>query len=157
MTRLRSCLDADFSSSTLVFNADPIISSLSKLGGKGHAFFGKTDLPIEALAQENLILREHGSGTRAQFEEAMESRSLPINILWECCNSEAILSAVREGHGVSVISRRLVEGAVRDGHLWACPLTGVDFSRTFDLVRHKDKLMTDAMSAFIDLCKTFEA
>ena len=50
-----------------------------------------------------------------------------------------------------------MEGAVREGQLWACPLTGVDFSRTFDLVRHKDKLLTDAMASFIDLCKTFEA
>lgn len=125
--------------------------------GPDHPFFGKDDLPIEALTQESLILREPGSGTRAQFEEAMETRGLPLNVLWECCNSEAILSAVRAGHGVSVISRRLVEGAVREGHLWACPLTGVDFTRTFDLVRHKDKLLTESMSVFIDLCKTFEA
>lgn len=124
--------------------------------GKEHPFHGRKSLPIEDLAAESFILREQGSGTRAQFEEAMEERGLPINVLWECCNSEAILSAVCHGHGVSVISRRLVEKAVREGLLWACPLTGVDFTRTFDLVRHKDKLMSDAMAAFIDLCKTFE-
>ena len=125
--------------------------------GEGHPFFGKTDLPIEALADQPLILREQGSGTRAQFEEAMEQRRLPMHIQWDCCNSEAILSAVRGGHGVSVISRRLVEDDTREGKLWACPLTGVDFRRTFDLVYHKDKLITGPMSAFIDLCKTFEA
>jgi len=124
--------------------------------GESHPFFGRETLPIEALEGQPLILREQGSGTRAQFEDAMEQRNLAMEILWDCCNSEAILSAVCSGHGISVISRRLVENAVREGKLWACPLTGVDFSRTFDLVYHKDKLITGAMSTFIDLCKTFE-
>ncbi len=125
--------------------------------GRDHPFFGQESLPIEALREQSLILREQGSGTRAQFEAAMLQRGLPIHVLWECCNSEAIRSAVQHGHGVSVLSRRLVEDDVRAGRLWACTLIDADFRRTFDLVFHKDKLMTAPMSAFIDLCKTFEA
>ncbi len=123
--------------------------------GAGHAFFGRPSVPIEALADLPLILREPGSGTRAQLESAMQQRGLPLNGLWECCNSEAILSAVQYGHGASVISRRLVEGRC-GSTLWSCAITGADLTRTFDLVFHKDKLMTGAMRRFIDLCGTLE-
>ena len=125
--------------------------------GPSHPFFGLDSVSIEMLSGMPLILREQGSGTRAQIEHVMRSRRLEINAVWECCSAEAVINGVMyDDSALSILSKRLVSDKVKEGRLWACRITDADFSRTFDLVYHKDKLISKAMESFIDTCLSYE-
>ena len=117
-----------------------------------HPFCGQEKISVHQLAEQPLILREQGSGTRAQLENCMSELHLPLNVLWTCYNTEAIINAVADGHGLSVISQRLVADR-RD--LWSMQIQDMDFDRSFDLVFHKDKFLTDVLLSFMDICRAF--
>lgn len=119
-----------------------------------HPFYGRTAISIQDLAGQPMILREQGSGTRAQLENCMAELHLPLNVLWNCYNTEAIINAVADGHGLSVISERLVAG---HENLWCARICDVDFDRSFDLVWHKDKFLTDVLRGFMEICHAFGA
>lgn len=124
--------------------------------GPHHPFYGRDTISIEELDGMPLILREQGSGTRAQVELAMHSRHLELNAPWECCSSDAIINAVSYDHAATIISKRLVEGYSESGRLWCCPIPEVDFNRSFSLVYHKDKLLSSTMLQFMDICRGYE-
>ena len=124
--------------------------------GRKDMFFGHSSVRPEELAGRNLILREIGSGTRAIFENQMKTAGCPYSVRWSCYNSEAIRNAVSAGHGISVISKRLVEDDVNQGRLWACTIDDLDLTRFFSVVYHRDKDISEEMTQFIECCSRYE-
>lgn len=114
-------------------------------------FFGRKSVSIYELADEPMIMREKGSGTRAQLEQQAKELHIPLDIIWDCYNTEAILDGVIAGHGIAVISKRLVEESFRNRKLWMCDIEDLNLDRTFDLVIHKDKMNSDALDAFCSI------
>ena len=133
-----------------------IEDSLILICPRGHRFYGKEEVSIHDLRDENMILREKGSGTRALFENEMADAGAPINVTWNCYNSEAIKNAVEAGNGVSVISYRLVEKELEDGHLWGCRIGELDLKRYFSLAYHRNKFKTPEIEAFIQSCWKYQ-
>ena len=68
---------------------------------------------------------------------------------------EAVLNAVSNGYGVSVLSGRLVSDYGRRHQVWAAEISDATVNRGFSLVYHKDKLMNREMVAFCDICREF--
>lgn len=122
---------------------------------KQHEFYGREHILMRELAGQPMLLREKGSGTRAQLENQMYALRLPVNVVWECCSTQAIIHGVMDGHGISVLSLRLVAGYIARGELWACSIEDADLSRSFDLVLHKDKFISPGIQAFLDICHAF--
>lgn len=120
--------------------------------GCAHRLCGRTSIKIEEVRNDHWVMREAGSGTRAQVMRELKAHNIEPDIRW-CCNSlETVKSAVADGIGVSVLSRRLVKGDFEDGKLWISDISNADFERTFKLVYHKDKYMTKTMKSFVNLC-----
>lgn len=138
-----------------IVTTDVIDDSLVLVCPPEHRFSSRGCVELEELDGEDFILREKGSGTRALFEEQMSARHLKINIKWSCYNSEAIKNAVIDGHGLSVISRRLVEEEIRRGRLCACDIHGIDLSRHFAVAYHKNKYMAEELKMFMSECRRF--
>lgn len=134
-----------------------IPDKLVMICSRANAFSGRDGITLGELSRCPFILREPGSGTRAQIESEFAARSLPLHIAWDCYNTEAILNAVADDHGVSIISELLVEEAFRSGKLWMCPVTDADLSRSFSLVYHKDKYISSALDAFRRVCAEYGA
>ena len=106
----------------------------------------------EQLIAGPWVLREPGSGTRAMLEDHLASLGVPagaLNVALEYPSNEAVRAAVEAGSGVTVISRRVVAGAIRAGTLMevAFPLP----QRHFLALRHRERYLTRAAQAFIDL------
>lgn len=123
--------------------------------GRGHPFFGRAAVDLRELAGQPLIVREPGSGTRAQLEEALKQYKIPCDIRWVCNNTEAIQDAVAHNFGVSVLSPRIVRERCRQGALWSCQIAGADLRRKFSLVYHKNKYMFEAITQFQHICLAF--
>lgn len=121
----------------------------------GHRFSGREEVMAAELGDDLFILREKGSGTRTQFETEMANKHLPISVSWTCCNTEAIKNAVADGHGVSVVSERLVLEDAAAGRFFICRISDLDLDRYFDVVYHKDKYISRPMQDFIDACMAF--
>lgn len=122
-----------------------------------HRFKGRKTVLAGELANECFILREKGSGTRTQFEAQMADQHIPIQVSWTCCNSEAIKNAVADGHGISIISERLIRQDAAKGRFWACDVENLNLGRYFDVVYHKDKYLSRPILNFINACLELSA
>ncbi|MBB3882433.1 LysR family transcriptional regulator [Acetobacter oeni] len=106
------------------------------------------------LPASNWILRETGSGTRSEFEEALthaglDPKSLPVRM--ELPSNEAVASAIETGHAASVLSASVVAGKLDAGLLCHIPFPLPE--RRFSLVRHRSRHTSPAETAFIRLLR----
>ncbi|EGT3986350.1 LysR family transcriptional regulator [Clostridioides difficile] len=116
-----------------------------------HEFYKRDSIKVSELSNQPLIMRELGSGTRAQLEKQLKELKIPMNIRWSCYNSETILRAVVDNFGIAVISELLIEDYLKKHLLWACDIEGINLHRTFDIAYHRSKFFTENISAFFDI------
>jgi DNA-binding transcriptional LysR family regulator len=108
-----------------------------------------------ALTEFKWVLREPGSGTRAVFEQALQTMSINpglLNIVLVLPSNEAVLSAVRNGNCFTAISETVVAPFVETGQL-----TVLDISlplRQFTVLTHKQRFLSSAARAFKAMCET---
>jgi molybdate transport repressor ModE-like protein len=92
-------------------------------------------LSATELAGRALTCREHGSGTRAVVESAMERAGMRLaDPQVELATNAAILAAVRVGGSPAFVSRRAAAADLDRGALVAVPTGGLDLSREFRAV-----------------------
>lgn len=127
--------------------------ALTIICAPGHRFADMKLIEPCELEKEPFIIRELGSGTRKTFEDEMTAHKLSYKVTWTCNNADTIKMAVEAGLGVSVISRRAVERELAGGLLMAVAAKGIRFERTFKIVYHKNKYLTESMQRFVELCK----
>ena len=119
--------------------------------GAGHPFAARESVPLADLEGQAFVLREPGSGTREQLEAALKSRGITVRAKWVCHSADSILEAVAQGQGLSVLSRRLAEQALSTKKLRILPLRDAELCRTFNLVYHRNKFLSEPVQAFFRL------
>jgi DNA-binding transcriptional LysR family regulator len=112
---------------------------------------------LEDLLHQPWILREAGSGTRETFDHAMRHVMSQLDIRLELEHTEAIKRAVEAGLGVGCISRLALREAFRRGSLVPIEVPGLDFSRSFHFLWHKEKYQTAGIRRFLELCRSLTA
>jgi DNA-binding transcriptional LysR family regulator len=105
---------------------------------------------IAEAAQYPLVLPKAGH-TRDALEELFHERRLKLNYTMELDSSELLKRFVAAGVGVGFISRSNVEEDVRAGVLAAIPIADAQVRRDLALVFRKDKALSRAALAFIDI------
>ncbi|HOL63968.1 MAG TPA: LysR substrate-binding domain-containing protein [Accumulibacter sp.] len=120
-----------------------------------HRLASVDNLPVDALADETLIVRESGSGTRAAMEDFFLERSLKPHIGMEMASNEAIKQAVIAGLGISFISQHTLGLELSAGRLSVLKVEGTPVVRQWHLVRHRSKQLTPAFAAFWDFILEF--
>lgn len=116
----------------------------------GHPLIGKA-IHSGLLAVAAWVLREPGSGTRAQLEQALAEQGLAVgalNVVMELPSNEAVMAAVSGGGLVTGVSQMAAEPMVAAGRL--APLAFDVGTRQFSLVTHKERLRSRAAQAFVD-------
>jgi LysR family transcriptional regulator, transcriptional activator of the cysJI operon len=118
----------------------------------------KEVLSLHDLFPYRILLREAGSGTRAHFEHEMQhagyyAKDLNISVY---DNQETIKQAVRQGLGLTVISRYVVEDYEEVGWIGTRTLDNLNLRRNFYLVYHEKRILTPASRALLDyIMRTF--
>jgi DNA-binding transcriptional LysR family regulator len=116
-----------------------------------HPLAAKLIIEPEDLAGHSLILHEKGSAPRTSTEEYIRRHNINIAILMEHSNNEALKTAVEEGLGIAVITRRVVSKELTMGTLRAIPLSDPAMTRKFYLIHHKDKYISRPLQGLIDI------
>ena len=116
-----------------------------------HPFALKTVVEPEDLAGQPIIVHEKGSAPRKSTEEFARTHGINISIVLELSNNEAMKTAVEEGVGIAVITRRVVSKEMRMGTLKAIPLSDPAMTRKFYLIHHKDKYISRPLQSLIDM------
>jgi DNA-binding transcriptional LysR family regulator len=117
----------------------------------GHPFAAKTFIEPEDLAGHALIVHEKGSAPRRSIEEYLRRHNISVSMPLELSNNEAVKTAVEEGLGVAVITRRVVSKEIGMGILKAIPLSDPAMTRKFYLIHHKDKYISRSLQSLIDM------
>jgi DNA-binding transcriptional LysR family regulator len=116
----------------------------------GHPWAGRGSVTPSDLKDTPWVLREPGSGTRAEFEDAIAGHGLTLadlTVALELPSNEAICAAVEAGAGAAAISHLVSDAAVSAGRLrrigFAFP------ARPFHALWHRERRLTRATEAFL--------
>jgi DNA-binding transcriptional LysR family regulator len=120
--------------------------------GPTHPLASKRKLDPADLRLTKWVLREPGSGTRAEFEAALKSLSMSLSdldIALELPSNEAVCAAVEAGVGATAISNLVAEAGLLSGKL-----VSPDFplpQRSFHVLHHKERYVSQAELALLEL------
>jgi DNA-binding transcriptional LysR family regulator len=105
------------------------------------------------LTDENWILRERGSGTRALFDRVVAPALAQVNIQLQLEHTEAIKRVVEAGLGLSCLSRVSLRDAFRRGSLVEIKTPQFNLQRHFYFVQHRQRHISPASRTFLALCR----
>lgn len=118
-----------------------------------HPLSGRRKVTLPAIARERFVDRRAGSGTRKRLEAALEEKGLSresLEVVAELGSSQSVISAVRAGMGISVVSHRAAEQWARAGLISMIEVSGVDLSRDFYAVFNGGRPMSLAAASFLE-------
>lgn len=108
---------------------------------------------IDWIKRKPLILREEGSGTRKEAEKQLKNAGISmedLDIVASIANQETIKKSVKQGMGITVLSRLAAED--EDG-LLIFQIPGADEGRDINLVYNKNYQTTRSADRFIRIVK----
>jgi DNA-binding transcriptional LysR family regulator len=119
----------------------------------GHRWSERSEVAIDELTTEPLIVREAGSGSRQALERALEAtgRSLgEMHVIADMGSTSAIKQAIKAGVGVSVMSSRAAEDECRHGLLACVRLKDLTVTRHFYVITHANRSRSPLCRAFLE-------
>src|SRR5271170_7562096 len=117
-----------------------------------HPLGNMKSAPVGDLAKYPLVLPK-GGHTRDALDGLFRERKLKPNYSIELDSSELLKRFVAAGVGVGFIARSNVQEDVRAGFLLAIPMADAQLRRDLALVFRKDKALSRAALAFIEIAK----
>ena len=118
----------------------------------GHPLARAGGATLAQAAAYPLLLRETGSATRRFLDQLLMSRGLAVQPVWESASTQALLSAVREGLGITLVPWALARQTVLRGETERCPVTDAELIRRRYVAWHPSKYVTGTMREFVNLC-----
>lgn len=111
---------------------------------------------ISWMKEEHLILREEGSGTRKEAEKQLKAAGIDIgqlDIIASIENQETIKRSVRQGMGITVLSRLAAKEEEESGLLLTFPIPKADQGRDINLVYNKNYQLTRSAERFVKIVR----
>lgn len=120
-----------------------------------HAWAQRRDITAALFRETEWVIREIGSGTRAQFEAVLEANGLHLSdlrVALELPSNEAVRAAVEGGLAATIISASVAAPSIEAGLLVHVPLALPE--RGFLVARHKERSLSRSAEAMLELLKT---
>ncbi|MDD3369005.1 MAG: LysR family transcriptional regulator [Lachnospiraceae bacterium] len=117
-----------------------------------HPLARQDAVSVSDLAGQDFIAREAGSNDRNQFEQLLQHAGIPVNRKWVSTNTQAIIMGVAHNNGLAIMSRLLSADGLRSGIIRELPMPDTHISRSFKLVYHKNKYISDKLQSFFSVC-----
>src|SRR5699024_3413441 len=116
-----------------------------------HSLGEKEQVSLSELSEYPFLMREKGSAGRELLDASFELLQITVKPRWQSTSTQAIVKAVSEGLGVSVLPWLLVRKDIEQGAVREVPLD-LPIHRKLNVIYHKSKFLTSSMKSFIDLC-----
>ena len=116
-----------------------------------HELIGQKGVSMARLAEEVLVMREPGSGTRAAVERHFAALGLTMRPGCEFGTNEAIKQAVRAGLGVAVVSAQTIELELQTGCLGLLAVEGFPIVRHWYVVHRTQHRLSASATTFRDM------
>ena len=120
----------------------------------GHHWSQQSMLRPEVLRDQQLLLREQGSGVREVIEQAFLALGVQIRPLFTLSDNAAIKQMVMGGVGAAIVSALTVQREIEAGALLHIPIVGVSLQPQLSLVMRADKQLSRAAEAFSALLRS---
>ena len=117
------------------------------------SFDVKKNIGIRGIASLPIVMREQGSGTRRVFENILEKEGIDfqhLNVVGIFGSTDAVKQAVKEGMGISIISRRSVNDELKCGMLKEIKIKDADMKRQFYVIIHRKRTLPHLYKIFLD-------
>jgi LysR family transcriptional regulator, low CO2-responsive transcriptional regulator len=119
-----------------------------------HALAQASAVPLVRLAEETLVVREPGSGTRAAVERHFAAQGLAVRAGCEIHTNEALKQAVRAGLGIGIVSAQTIELELQTGCLVVLPVEGFPIMRRWYVLHRNAKRLSAAALTFREMLLT---
>ena len=126
---------------------------LAVLCSPEHKFVLEKSVDVNTLIKERLLLREEGSAIRDVFDSALLLHNITVNPEWTSVNSQALIHAVKQNLGISVLPKILVENELSSGELFEVKVNDFELISVNHIVFHKDKIQTKNYKTLIEIIK----
>jgi LysR family transcriptional regulator, low CO2-responsive transcriptional regulator len=117
------------------------------LASPEHPLAGLRGIPPSALATEEFIVREPGSGTRAAMEQFFREHRLTPPFVMEMAGNETIKQAVIANMGLAFLSLHTAGLEISTGQLVVLDVVGLPLVRRWHIVNVRGKPLSPAAEA----------
>jgi DNA-binding transcriptional LysR family regulator len=124
--------------------------------GPTHLFARRRAIALRELRGQPLILREKGSSPRRIIDEILDQHGVAPNVIMESASTSTIKHFVARGVGMAILSQQVVKKELQDGSLRRVLFTDAEIAYHFYLIRHKDRWVSRALNAFVELAREFQ-
>ena len=122
-----------------------------------HPLTKEQQITGQMLRDQPFLVRERGSGTRQLMEAALQEAHgqtlSQLQIVCELGSSAAIMEAVRQGLGISLISIHATRREQQIGSIEVRPLAGIDLNRRFQVICHRKRTLSPGARVLHDLLR----
>ncbi|PUU89206.1 DNA-binding transcriptional regulator, LysR family [Halanaerobium congolense] len=130
--------------------------NLSLIVPLNHPLAGKEKVFLAELQNHSILMREEGSGTRKATIVAFKEAAFKLedfNIISELGSTEAVISAVESGLGISFISKIAAKKAAACRRIVEIKVADAEYERNFYLAYNKNRHDDYLINTFIEAAK----
>lgn len=140
----RHAVDAEpFLENVIVFVAPP-----------GHGLVGRRHIPLGRIAEEDVLRREEGSGTRLAVDDLCRAAGVKLLTHMEFDDLEAIKQGVISGLGLAYLPLHAVRLELAAGELAVLDVNGFPLRRRWYALHRRGRRLSNAAQGFLDFLKT---
>ena len=107
--------------------------------------YERTSITVNELAQQRLLLREQGSGSRVCVDTVFLRRGITVKPIIESTSTHSLIALAEGGLGFTIIPFQLAEKICRNKLLKTVTLSDDVFKRHYSLVYSNKKYMSTVM------------
>lgn len=124
--------------------------------GRFHPFADReTPITLEELKKEHFLMREENSGTRELAESCLKVNGFLLHPAWESTSTAALINGVSAGLGISILPKRMLEHQLQMHQLFPFQIEGMNFTRHYYLIYHKNKYLSPVIKEFFEMTQDF--
>lgn len=116
-----------------------------------------TDVSVENLFHERLLVREEGSGTREVLERCLDAQNFSIHDfdkVMEVGSLQTIRELTKAGCGITFLYETAVQDELREGTLKRIPLKSFEISHEFNFIWRRGSIYADR---YIEIFRRFSS
>ncbi|MGB6128672.1 MAG: LysR family transcriptional regulator [Psychrilyobacter sp.] len=110
-----------------------------------------SELSLEELKNQTLVLTQKGSKYRAIFEDYLKQQQISYKSQFEFESVEAIKTFIKSGSGIACLPETTVKKDLDSKELIKLPIADINLKIATQVLYHKDKYIFPGLKALLDL------